>query len=72
MENFATLARRLVSNNGAIQVADTDSLEGAVADLLRDANARKRLVQNARAALSDHQGATARAAALIHELALGL
>jgi len=68
MENFATLARRLVSNNGAIQVADTDSLEGAVADLLRDGDARKRLVQNARAALSDHQGATARAAALVHEL----
>jgi 3-deoxy-D-manno-octulosonic-acid transferase len=68
MENFATLARRLVSNNGAIQIADTDSLESAVAGLLRDAYARKRLVQNARAALSDHQGATARAAALIHAL----
>jgi len=68
MENFTTLARRLVSNDGAIQVADTDSLEGAVADLLRDGDARKRLVQNARAALSDHQGATARAAALVHEL----
>jgi 3-deoxy-D-manno-octulosonic-acid transferase len=68
MENFATLARRLVSNNGAIQVADTDSLEGAVADLLRDGDARKRLVQNACAALSDHQGATARAAALVHKL----
>jgi 3-deoxy-D-manno-octulosonic-acid transferase len=61
MENFATLARRL-------QVADTDSLEGAVADLLRDGDARKGLVQNARAALSDHQGATARAAALVREL----
>jgi 3-deoxy-D-manno-octulosonic-acid transferase len=68
MENFAALARSLVSNKGAIQVADTDSLEGAVADLLRDGDARKRLVQNARAALSDHQGATARAAALVHEL----
>jgi len=67
MENFTTLARRLVSNDGAIQVADTDSLEGAVADLLRDGDARKRLVQNARAALSDHQGATARAAALVRE-----
>jgi 3-deoxy-D-manno-octulosonic-acid transferase len=67
MENFATLAKRLVSNNGAIQVADTDSLEDAVAELLRDADARKRLVHNARAALSGHQGATARAAALVHE-----
>jgi len=67
MENFATLARRLVSTNGAIQIADPDSLEGAVAELLRDADARKRLVQNARAILSTHQGATARAARLVNE-----
>ena len=72
MENFATLARRLVSNNGAIQIADPDSLEGAIAELLRDADARKRLVQNARAILSEHQGAAARAAALVHELRLTL
>jgi 3-deoxy-D-manno-octulosonic-acid transferase len=70
MENFAMLAKRLVSNNGAIQIADTDSLEDAVAELLRDANARKGLVQNARAILNEHQGATARAAALVHELRL--
>jgi 3-deoxy-D-manno-octulosonic-acid transferase len=70
MENFAALARRLVSNNGAIQIADIDSLEDAVAELLHDANARKRLVQNARAILNEHQGATARAAALVHELRL--
>ena len=70
MENFATLARRLVSNNGAIQIADLDSLEGVVAELLRDADARKRLVQNARAILSEHQGATARAAVLVHEFRL--
>ena len=72
MENFAMLARRLLSKNGAIQVADTDSLEGAVAELLRDGDARKRLVQNARAVLSEHQGATARAAALIHKFRSGL
>src|SRR5262249_15396487 len=61
MENFATLAKTLVSNNGAIQVSDTKSLEAAVAELLGDGNARKRLVQNAHTALSEHQGATARA-----------
>jgi 3-deoxy-D-manno-octulosonic-acid transferase len=66
MENFATLAKTLVSNNGAIQV-DTDSLERALAQLLRDSDARERLVQNAHAALRQHQGATARTAALIHE-----
>ncbi len=68
MENFATLAKTLVSNKGAIQVGDTDSLEFAVGELLRDSRARERLVQNARVALSEHQGATARTAALIHEL----
>ena len=68
MENFATLARTLVSNNGAIQVGDTDSLQCTVAELLRDSRARERLVQNAHVALSEHQGATGRAAALIHQL----
>jgi 3-deoxy-D-manno-octulosonic-acid transferase len=70
MENFATLAKRLVSNNGAIQVADSESLMSAVAELLRDGDARERLVQNARAALSEHQGATARAARLVADLSL--
>ena len=68
MENFATLAKTLVSNNGAIQVGDTDSLERTLAELLRDSRLRERLVQNARIALSEHQGATARAGALIHKL----
>jgi len=68
MENFATLVTTLVSSNGAMQVSDADSLERTVAELLRDTEARQRLVQNAHAALSEHQGATARAAALIHQL----
>ncbi len=66
MENFATLARTLVSNNGAIQVGDVDSLERAVAELLRHSEARQRLAQNANAALSEHKGGTARTATLIH------
>jgi 3-deoxy-D-manno-octulosonic-acid transferase len=68
MENFATLVNTLVTNKGAIQVADADSLEHTVAELLRNSNARQRLVQNAHAALSEHQGATARTAKLVHEL----
>ena len=68
MENFATLARTLVSNNAAIQVNDADSLEGALGELLRDSESRQRLVENAHAALREHAGATARAATLIHEL----
>jgi 3-deoxy-D-manno-octulosonic-acid transferase len=68
MENFATLAKALVSKKGAIQVRDVDSLEQTIAGLLRDAEARRRLVQSAREVLTGHQGATARAAELIHEL----
>jgi 3-deoxy-D-manno-octulosonic-acid transferase len=68
MENFATLAKTLMSNNGAIQVGDIDSLQNTVAELLCDSRARERLVQNARIALSEHQGATARAAEVIHSL----
>jgi 3-deoxy-D-manno-octulosonic-acid transferase len=68
MENFATLAKALVRKKGAIQVRDVDSLEMTIAGLLRDNDARQRLLQNARKVLSNHHGATARAAALIHEL----
>jgi 3-deoxy-D-manno-octulosonic-acid transferase len=68
MENFATLAKTLALNHGAIQVADTVSLEGAVAELLRNSPARQRVVQNAQAVLREHEGATTRAATLIHEL----
>ena len=68
MENFATLAKALVLKKGAIQVSDMDSLELTIAELLRDSQACQRLVQRAREVLSEHQGATARAAGLIHEL----
>jgi 3-deoxy-D-manno-octulosonic-acid transferase len=68
MENFATLVKTLVSKNGAIQVHDVSSLESTLAELLRDSEARQRLVQNAHEVLSAHRGATAHAAALIHEL----
>ena len=68
MENFATLASMLVSKKGAVQVQDVNSLEQALGELLRDSKARQRLVQNAREVLNAHQGATARAAALIHKL----
>lgn len=68
MENFATLAKTLVSSSAAMQINDTDSLERALAELLRDSEARERLVQNAQAVLSEHQGARARTAMLIHGL----
>lgn len=68
MENFATLAKALVSKNGAIQVDNAEFLQRTVADLLRDTKARQCIVQNAREVLSAHQGATARTATLVHEL----
>ena len=68
MENFAMIAETLVSKSAAMQVSDTEALERAVVELLRDSEARQRLVQNARAALSEHEGATARTAKLVHEL----
>jgi 3-deoxy-D-manno-octulosonic-acid transferase len=68
MENFGTLAKTLVLKQGAIQVDDIDSLERTIAGLLRDGEARQRFVLSAREVLSKHQGATARAAALIHKL----
>jgi 3-deoxy-D-manno-octulosonic-acid transferase len=71
MENFATLAKTLVSNNAAMQVNDIDSLERTIAQLLRDSGARQRLVENAHAALSEHRGATVRTAKLVHSLRPG-
>jgi 3-deoxy-D-manno-octulosonic-acid transferase len=68
MENFATLAKTLVSKNGAIEVQDADSLEREVEKLMRDSELRRRLVQNAREVLNRHRGATAQTAALIAEL----
>ena len=68
MENFATLAEALVSKKAAIQIQGGDSLEQAIAKLLRNSEVRQRLVHNAREVLSAHQGATARSAALIHAL----
>jgi len=68
MENFATLSKALVLNKGAIEVRDIDSLELTVAKLLGDSEARRRIVQSAHQVLSKHQGATSRAAALVHDL----
>ena len=69
MENFATLAQTLVKNKGAIQVARCRLARAHYwRSLLRDSDARKRLVLNAQTALGEHKGATARTAALIHEL----
>jgi len=68
MENFAALARSIVAHRGAIQVDSEPGLKNAIADLLRDATLREKLVANARATLDVHRGATVRTARLIADL----
>ena len=68
MENFASLARALVAEDGAIQVRDPDALADATARLLRDEQARARLVRNAERVLAPHRGATQRTAELVLHL----
>ena len=68
MENFATLAKTLVLMNGAIQVADASELEQVIDKLVRDGDARRRLVENARQVLTEHRGAARRSAKLIADL----
>jgi 3-deoxy-D-manno-octulosonic-acid transferase len=68
MENFAVFARSLVERNAAVQVHSAGELQRAIVDLLRDLDARARLVANARDVLATHTGATARTAKVILEL----
>lgn len=68
MENFAALARELIANGGAVKVADEQTLESTIRQLLTDADARRRLVENARRVIDAHRGAAKRTA----ELVLGL
>src|SRR5437763_1132006 len=67
-EHFAALARELVERRGAIQVQSADELKQQIADLLRDRSLRESLVENARAVLEKHRGATASTAKLIVDL----
>jgi 3-deoxy-D-manno-octulosonic-acid transferase len=69
MENFAALARALVTTGGALQPDDELALTNALRDLLRDAPAREQLVERARAVIDAHRGATERTAQLLDELA---
>ena len=65
MENFAALAKHLVEESAAIQVVDGAALIPAFAQLLGDAETRATMAQRGRIALSDHQGAATRTAALL-------
>lgn len=65
MENFASLAKSLLESDGAVQAADEDALVSRIAELLRDAERRGRLVEHARGVLARHRGATERTAELV-------
>ncbi|MGZ5021129.1 MAG: 3-deoxy-D-manno-octulosonic acid transferase [Chthoniobacterales bacterium] len=65
MENFAVLSRALLAHHGAIQINNVDELTKAVAQLLRDPEARRQLVERAHKVLAPHRGATRRTAELV-------
>lgn len=70
MENFATLARQLISEHGAVCVQSSRELIENSRFLLRDATAREQLVINALRVIQPHHGATARTAAEIEKISL--
>lgn len=65
MENFKNLARLLVEQGAAIQVADAGELKKETARLLADGALREKMGAKGPGALAVHQGATKRAAALL-------
>lgn len=65
MENFESIVRLLLETDAAVQVRDALELHTQVEALLSAPDRRKRLGQNAAAALAIHQGATCRTAAAI-------
>jgi 3-deoxy-D-manno-octulosonic-acid transferase len=69
MENFATFARALIEQHGAVQIGSAAELQRAIVDLLRDHETRNQMVANARNLLSRHAGATTRTARLLVDLA---
>jgi len=65
MQNFSTLSRQFLRHQGAVEVADAESLRAAVARLLDDPELRTSMAANARKCLQVHQGSTARTIAAI-------
>lgn len=68
MENFLSLSHSLVRQQAAIQVADPSDLQREFARLLRDREAREKLVANAGKVLAAHRGATRRTTELVLKL----
>ena len=68
MENFKNIVHLLIDHGAAVQVTDIDELKKEVAKLFADPALRAKMSANAPQALAPHQGATARAAALLLKL----
>jgi 3-deoxy-D-manno-octulosonic-acid transferase len=65
MENFRAVVARLVESGAAIQVANEEVLEGAIAGLLREPGQRETMARRAREIVAAHAGATERTARLV-------
>ena len=68
MENFASLAKQLIAENGAECIQDLPELIDTSRRLLHDAAAREQLVTNALRVLQPHRETTARTAVLIEKI----
>jgi 3-deoxy-D-manno-octulosonic-acid transferase len=62
------IARRLIEQGGAVEVADPQALADAVRGLLQDPAVRERAVRSARAFVDAHRGTVERLADLIDPL----
>lgn len=69
MENFAALARDLVSAGGAVMVRNAEELGCEVGNLLGDPERRARMAKRGADALAPHRGATARTAGMVESVA---
>ncbi len=67
--DFEQIVRAFARDGGVEVVADEGELAATIERLLRDAAARREMCDRARACIRAHQGATARHAALIRDMA---
>jgi 3-deoxy-D-manno-octulosonic-acid transferase len=68
MENFASLAKQLIAEGGALCVQNSRELTEQSRHLLRDATEREKLATNALRVIQPHREAVARTAALIEKI----
>jgi 3-deoxy-D-manno-octulosonic-acid transferase len=68
MENFASLAEQLIAQGGAVRVKDSQEVMEQSRRLLRETEARERLISNALGVIQPHREAAARTAVLIEKI----